>query len=959
MDKKLKLTPIVPGETRHGFKLIKKEFVESKNAELYTLSHLKTGTELLYFDRDDENKTFSIAFTTLPEDNTGVFHILEHSVLNGSKKYPVKEPFVSLLQSSMQTFLNAMTFSDKTLYPVSSRNEQDLFNLMSVYLDGVFNPLIYTRPEIFMQEGWHYEFEDEGKMPYYNGVVYSEMKGVYSDVDSLIMDETQRLLFPDNSYGYISGGHPENITDLTYEKFIDTHKRFYHPSNAKIFLDGHMDIDTVLEYIDGEYLSKYDYRKPDFAFKAQTPRSAQSTLYYEAQPDDNGLSHMVFAKILCMHDDIEKIYAAKILADYLTGSNEAPLKRAFLESGLCQDVTLEVADDEFQPFTALVIRNADKNRFDEIKAFIKNAFKDIAKKGIDGNALKASIERFAFKNKEISEPYGLELAIRALNGWLYGDDPLTHIDNAAVFDALREKSDTAYFTDLMLDIFTNDEGASYLYILPSLTKGEDDAKKEALKLENSVSKWTEDDKKRIFDEFTKMVEWQRSMDTDEALSTLPHLKLSDIPESVEPIRTELENIENTQVLHVDTQTNGIVYLNMYFDISDFTTDELCEINVLSSCFGELSTKNYPADKLQSAIKGTFGSLYASLKLFSKPAALDSCTPYLHVSASMLEENAQKAACLIRELLLNGRYDETDRIAETVLQNEYFLKQSLISNGHMYAITKALSAFSAEGALSELTSGESFVRWYGDYAEGFNDNAQNCGERLASLAKKAFSKNRLFVGVSGNIDSQILSDIISALPKGEIGKKAEHPKFDTSNAAITIPSDVSYSAIGGNLYAAGGKFTGSCSVAASLITYGYLWNMVRVRGGAYGTGMNVRTNGDIFCYSYRDPNVKNSRDAFYGAADFLEDALGQGMPIDDIIIGTVNTTDPLLSPSNVCKVMCERFIKGTTDRIAEIRREILKTTPNELLALKDIIAKSISDGKFCAVGGKDAVAFLEK
>lgn len=324
----VKLIDAQPGDVCCGFELEKKQYVASKAATLYTMRHKTCGAELLYFDRADENKTFCIGFKTLPEDDTGVFHILEHSVLNGSKRFPVKEPFVSLLQGSMQTFLNAMTYSDKTIFPVSSRSEQDLFNLMRVYLDGVFCPNIYEKPEIFMQEGWHYEFDSAEAQPYYNGVVYSEMKGAFSSVDELMETESMRLLFPNNCYGFVSGGHPESIPKLTYEQFIANHRRFYHPSNSRIFLDGKMEIDEILHYIDAEYLSKYDYRAPDFDFLVQQPTAAEKTVSYCVKPGEDAKAHLVFSKVLCRHDEPEKVIAAKVLAKYLTGSNEAPLKRA-------------------------------------------------------------------------------------------------------------------------------------------------------------------------------------------------------------------------------------------------------------------------------------------------------------------------------------------------------------------------------------------------------------------------------------------------------------------------------------------------------------------------------------------------------------------------------------------------------------------------------------------------------
>ena len=955
----IKLSAAAVGDVCRGFRLVNKQYVESKAADLYTLRHEKTGAELLYFDRSDENKTFSVAFKTMPEDSTGVFHILEHSVLNGSRKFPVKEPFVSMLQSSMQTFLNAMTYSDKTVFPVSSRNEQDLFNLMEVYLDAVFCPAIYDRPEIFMQEGWHYEFKSDDSEPYFNGVVFSEMKGVYADVDRVIADETERMLFPDTSYGFISGGHPDNITDLTYEKFIATHKRFYHPSNARIFLDGHMDVDAALALIDDDYLSKYDRREPDFDFVRQTPKAVESTLLFEPREGEEELAHLSVAKILCDHDDVLKIYAAKVLADYLTGSNEAPLKRAFLEKGLAQDISLEICDGIYQPFFALVVRNTSADKFDEIKAFIPEAVKAMLANGLNRRSLTASLERFAFVNREISEPYGVELAVKALDGWLYGDDPLTHIDNAGVFVELHAKLEEGFFEALLDEMLGSAEAMSYLSVLPSTTKAELDAKRESDKIAAATAEWSADERARQLAAFKKMQQWQQTPDTDDALAALPHLALKDVPVEVAPIETAISSVRGCDVLEVNGDTNGIVYLNLYFDVSDFTCDELRLLNVMTAFFGELRTEHYSADELQTDIKATLGGLELKIAVMSKAGDTAHCKPYLLVGASMLKENVTPALELIREILLNARFDEADRIAETVAQSDYFLKQSLIGNGHVFAISKALSAFSSEDALKETLEGESFVKWFADFAEKFGADPESFSKRFAELNAKAFTSGRLFAGFGGELELSSLESLIAAIPDGKPAAAAELPVFERGNCAIEIPSDVGYSALGNNLYAMGRRFTGACSVLGSLMTFGYLWNAVRVQGGAYGTGMSVRANGDVFCYSYRDPNLKNSLAAFGGTADFLQGFLAQGMPLDDIIIGTVNQTDPLLDPSGKCDLMCARYLRGTAhDDIARIRREILSTSPDDLAELIGMLRECVESGRFCAVGNRDSVAFVK-
>ena len=951
----LKLASAQPGDFCAGFRLVKKEAVAALDAELYTLVHEKTRAQLLYLDRADENRTFAISFKTLPENDTGVFHILEHSVLNGSRRYPVKEPFVSLLQSSMQTFLNAMTFGDKTVYPVSSRNEKDLFNLMSVYLDAVFNPLIYERPEIFLQEGWHFE---PGETPSYNGVVYSEMKGAFADVDTLMQNEISRLLYPDTSDGFVSGGHPEHIPELSWEQFVATHRRFYHPSNARIFLDGHMQIDEILHYIDGEYLSKYDYCAPDFDFAVQKPTKGEKTICYEAREGEETLAHMAAAKILCTHADVETIYAAKILADYLTGSNEAPLTRAFLERGLAQDISLQIEDGVFQPNLCFLARNTTAEKFAEIRETLAETAHSLVQGGLDREALAAGVERFAFRQREINEPYGVVLALRALDGWLYGDDPLTHIDNAKIFDSLRKKLDSDYYSELLQTMLADADDKVYLYAMPSTSKGREDAQREAERAQAQFAALDETERQRTLEAVASMQRWQQTPDSEEALAALPHLALADVPQEVAPLQTRETKLGGVPVLQVAAQSGGIAYLNLYFDVSDFSMEELRLLNTVASCFGELRTAHYDALALQTKVKAIFGHLNADMAMTAKSGDLHECTPYLHISAAMLEENVPEALALLTELLTNSRYDETGRILETVRQLDYTLKQSMIESGHVLALTKALSAFSAEGACKESLTGEAFVRWFGQFAAKFEQNADTYAGQFVALMTKACAKNRLFAGCCGKLEPAALEALISALPEQPRGARAEMPLPDAAACAVEIPGDVGFTALGHNLYALGERFTGAWAVASSLMTFAYLWNMVRVQGGAYGTGMNVRMNGDMFCYSYRDPDLSGTRSVYAGMADFLQATLAQELPLDDLIIGTVNTTDPLLDPSGVCDVACIRRLKGLTDAdIARVRREILTCTPETLAALADTLRAFAEQGKFCAVGNAGSTAFV--
>lgn len=469
-------------------------------------------------------------------------------------------------------------------------------------------------------------------------------------------------------------------------------------------------------------------------------------------PGEETLCHMSLSRLLCRYDDVETVYAAKILSDYLTGSNEAPLKRAFLERGLAQDVTLEISDGIYQPSAALIVRNTTRDAFDKVKTLAAEVTRDMLAAGLDRVALSASLERFAFINREITEPYGVELACRAFDSWLYGGDPMAYIDNAAVFDALREKIHAGYFERLLSDLLGSSGDLCTLYVLPSLTKGEDDAHRESERLAAVTAAWDADQRREAYAAFRRMQQWQQSEDSAQALMSLPHLRLEDVPQTVAPVQTQPGEVNGVRTLHVSGDTNGIVYLNLYFDVSDLTDEELCMLNVLSTCFGELRTETCPADVLQTRVKALLGSLFLRVDCLQKQGDTEHVHPYLLVSASMLEENAAEAVQLLRELLTQGRYDETDRIGETVMQNDYFMRQSLISNGHTFAVTKSLSAFSAGAALKETLEGEIFVRWFAALAAGFAQNGAQVSAALAALTEKVFVTSRLFAGYSGALDA---------------------------------------------------------------------------------------------------------------------------------------------------------------------------------------------------------------
>ncbi len=947
------------GSVLWGFEVISCQEIPSVPTTVYMLRHQKTGAQVLYSGRDCENKTFAIAFETLPEDHTGVFHILEHSVLNGSEKYPVKEPFVNLLQSSLQTFLNAMTFPDKTVYPVSSRNQQDFENLMRVYLDGVFRPAIYKKPEIFRQEGWHYQMESADKAPAYNGVVFSEMKGAFSNVDNLMEQYTQQMLFPDNCYGYCSGGDPAHIPELTYEHFIRTHQRFYHPSNAKIFLDGDMALAPILEYLDTEYFSGYAYQKADFEMVDQKPVQKTMKLSYQVTEEQEQFSHLVLSKIICKYDDLEEIYAAKLLCDYLTGSNEAPLQRAILEAGLGQDVSVDFSDGVYQPFVEFRVRNTKPEHFDKICGVLRETVKTQIAQGLDKESLLASLERYAFRCREVDEPYGLMLCLKALDTWLYGGDPTAHWNTEPIFAALREKLEGDYFPMLLEKMLGDPDAMCRLEVLPSNTKGQQEAAREREKLHKLFDGWSDEERRQVMADYEKMTAFQQTPDSEAALACLPSLNLADIPLRPQEVKSTASQIANCPFVKTHIDTHGIVYLNLYFSLADFTPEQLQMTEVMNTALGELSTKQFAGVKLQSQIKTWLGGFQTKIELMAPEGQVEECTPYLAVSVSMLEENAPKALELLAEILLNTRFAEVDRMEELLRQNEYYMKQSLISSGHSYAVTKALSAFSVLGTLKEALSGETSIRWLTEFLETFRENGQEIMQSLAQLAEKIFCRSRLVLGAGGQIAESQLSEFLQKLPEGSSVKPLQRTASGEKQNGIEIPSRVNYCAMGHNLNAMGEKFTGSAVVLSSMMSFSYLWNAVRVQGGAYGTGMAARVTGDVLCYSYRDPSPEKTLETFGHMADFLEDFCNSGASLDDLIIGSVNSTDPLIGPGQHCQNACLRYLKGKTfEDVCQVRKEILETTLDDFRAFVEILRTFAGEGAVCVVGEKTVVDTLK-
>lgn len=935
----------------HGFSVTRTAPAPDCGSELIEMQHIKTGARLVWLKNSGENKLFSVAFKTPPTDDTGIFHILEHSVLGGSEKYPVKEPFLELMKGTMNTFLNAMTYPDKTVFPVSSRNDTDFMNLTRVYLDAVFAPAIYYNPNIFYQEGWHIEMRSSSDTPVYKGVVFNEMKGAMSSVYSRMESDMMQALYPDSCYRFESGGLPESIPDLSYEQFIQGHKTYYHPSNAYIYLDGPVDIDSVLELIDGEYLCRFDKREAENDIPVQAPIAPTvKKSYYEISPDEEESNHTYYliGKVLGSWQDREKITAASVLGEALTGSNDAPLKRALLDTGLCLDVSLEVSDGIMQPFGCIAINNTDEENCGSLKETLRSAVSELCEKGIGSELLTAAINRLEFRYRAGGEPRGLTRNINALSAWLYGGDPLLYLEMGEVFDSLRAKTESGYFEELLRQWLLEEEGTAELYLLPSRTYGDEQKADEAKRLAAIVDGLACEEKDVIVEQNRKLDEWQQSVDTAEQLATMPHLAISEVGEEPLSFDTEVTDINGITVLRHPSSDEGIAAVSLYFSLADCTEEELSAAAAMSELLGELPTADSSAAELQRRITGLLGSITYNVDVFSKQGVTDKCSPYFSVTARFLDKNTDEALALIAEIITKTSFDDKDTVKELLLQTDENYKQSIIANGHTYSMTRVRACLSAESAVTELVSGyEGYKRIH---------EAVKASEKLIAAVKTLSSRivcrARLTASVTGDITPEAL---ITALPEGtapavkEMSFRLDLP----AKQGVVIPAGVSYSAMA---FPDNSADTAVRKVLFRALSLEYLWNEVRVKGGAYGTGAFMTASGEQSFFSYRDPSPAATLDICAKAADFTEQYCAGEPDITQYIISSVAKDEPLMSDGNKSRKADGLWFRGITDeeRAAEKKR-MLGVTAKQL---REAAEKLRTTGNICVMGTESAMEGLD-
>lgn len=925
-------------EKMNGFIVNKIIEVPEVEGIFFEMEHEKTGAKLGWLKTEDENKTFSITFKTIPENNSGVFHIIEHSVLQGSKKYPVKSPIVELIKGSLNTFVNAMTFSDKTIYPVSSRNDKDFENLMNVYLDAVFHPLMCENKKIFQQEGWHYESDKEDGKYFYNGVVLNEMRGVTS-VDSLINNEMKAALFPENCYRYISGGSPDAIIDLTYEEFIDTYKKYYHPSNSYIILDGDLNIENTLRVIN-EYLSEFERRTYAVDIPIQKGNGmAKVTRNYAVESIEEKQGYLSLGFVTGKYNELKKSLAMKILADYLIESNESPLKKAILEGGYGYDITSYFADGMLQNYLFFTVRNIDTTKRDEIETLICDTLAKEVVKGMDKKQLDALLCQleFMFKERDFGGyPTGIINVINIMGSWLYGEDATMMLVQNRYFDELRAEIKDGSFQKYLVELLLKNNHCASVLMEPSVTYLKDIKQKEEEHLEEFIKKCDVTTRKKLWEEFVALKKWQAIPSTKKEIETLPNLKLSDVQK--EPIAVSNEILDDGTIWHT-ANTREIKYMRLYFQMKDFNEEELSMASFICSILGELPLNNMPKAILDIEKRRTFGIEHQYLQIISQANDNLSASVYFVIDMSYLESKESDAIKLIQNIVLNSDYSQTELIGMFLRKKIEMYHQNMIMNGHQFAMIQAKSASAKESYYANYANGPEFCLWLKKALKEFEEDSKAFSSKLELLAKKILVSDDLLVSITSNKQKEKYTEYMKKCFSKKTTQKISinRPKSveiaSEKNIGISIPAQVSYTAKATNLNEVGIENTGSWQVFSKIASMDYLWNEIRVLGGAYGTGMNVSMGGSISYYSYRDPNPGNSLEIFDQVGNYIRNIAKENMDITRLIIGTIASTESLFTPYSMGKTADVWYLSGVTDEIRkERRKQILETTVDKLVVL---------------------------
>lgn len=950
------------------YEILDEHRVEDVQSDGFILRHKKSGARIAILSNNDDNKVFYIGFRTPPEDETGVPHIIEHTTLCGSKKFPVKDPFIELAKGSLNTFLNAMTYPDKTVYPVASCNDQDFKNLMDVYLDAVFNPNITKYEEIFKQEGWHYELtgkDDELKI---NGVVYNEMKGAYSSPDEVLSSQIYRSLFPDNTYSKDSGGNPEYIPKLTYEAYRDFYHKYYHPSNSYIYLYGDMDVVERLEWLDKEYLSLYDYKKVNSEINKQPAFDEIKNVeaQYSITMDDSQENKTYLSYNRVVGDSLdEMLYQAFDVLDYaLVSSPGAPVKQALIDAGIGDDVYGSYDAGILQPVFSFVAKNANASQADEFESIIENTLKEVVKTGINKEALLAGINSSEFKFREADFgqfPKGLLFGLNCLDSWLFDDmKPFIHLECLGTFAKLRKAVDTDYFEKLIQEYLLDNTHGSSVTVKPKRGLGNEREETLAKELSDYKASLSDEEIKKLIEDTEHLKKYQEEPSSDEDLRKLPMLTRADMKKNAMAFSNIEDELLDVKVVRHDIESNGIDYISFLFDAGDFAQSELGYLGFFTNALGLVSTEKYSYTDLANATNIYTGGISTGTASHPDIKDRNNFVFKFEVKLKVLEKNLDKALELMEQMLLTSDFTDTKRLGELVAQIKARLQANLSSSGHLVAAMRSMSSFSRYALYQDELKGVAFYRSICRIEKELSESPKSVSDKLAAIAKKLFARNRMLISFTGNNEAYgnakpSLEKVIAGFNKmSAVGNQAE-VHFNTAKEAFIDASQIQYVAKTGDFICEGYEYTGALRLLRIILSYDYLWINVRVKGGAYGCMNTFLRSGESYFVSYRDPNLSDTLDVYDRIPEYIKSFSPDERDMTKYIIGTFSALDTPMNPEAKGSRSLSAYLEGITyEQIQKERNEILNAQPEDIRRLADLVEAVLKKDSICVIGNENMI-----
>ncbi|MCI8429389.1 MAG: insulinase family protein [Lachnospiraceae bacterium] len=953
-------------EQLEAYKMIQKEQIPELNSTGYLLKHKRTGARVALLENEDENKVFTIGFRTPPSDSTGVPHIMEHSVLCGSETYPVKDPFVELVKGSLNTFLNAMTYPDKTVYPVASCNDQDFQNLMHVYLDAVFHPNIYREEKIFRQEGWHYELESEKEPVIYNGVVYNEMKGAFSSPEDMLDREIMTTLYPDTPYFYESGGDPKHIPELTYEDFLAFHKKFYHPSNSYIYLYGNMDMAEKLEWIDKHYLSRYEYLDVDSTIAKQDSFDCmrERTVDYPISAGESvkNQAYLSYSAVVGDSLDPELYLAFQVLEYALLSAPGAPLKQALLDAGIGKDILSSYENGIAQPYFSVIAKNADVEQKDAFLDTIRRTLTEIAENGFDRKALQAGLNFYEFRYREAdfgNYPKGLMYGLQMFDSWLYDETkPFLHLIALDNFAVLKDRMNSGYFEGLVKTWLLDNTHTALLILRPVPGLEAQEGERVAQLLRKYKEGLSADETKKLIKHTHELKAYQDEPSSPDALQKIPMLKREDIKRKIRPfVNTEL-CVDQTILLHQDIFTNGISYIRLLFDAERLPASLIPYMGILKHVLGFVDTENYSYGELFNEINCHTGGIGPAINLYGNMQEREKYRVMFELKTKVLSEKTDFAFAMMREILHRTKLTDKKRLYEIVAQLKSRLQMYLTSSGHSAAAMRAMAGFSASARLNDRINGIAFYQMIEDLERNFEERSDDLIRKLSQVMRYVLRPECLTVScTSGQEGIEAVKKEIPALKKALYTEPLpefsgqEEEKLQVQKEGIKTPSAVQYVARAGHI----GSYHGAYRILKVILSYDYLWIQVRVKGGAYGCMSGFGIYGDSYLVSYRDPNLGQTNEVFEKTADYVERFDADERDMTRYIIGTISEMDTPLTPAAEGARSMSAWMTHTTEEVLQkIRDEVLDASPADIRALAGGIRELLAEESFCAIGNENRI-----